>query len=102
MRFDFGTVAGLKAPPDTRLSELDADGSLLFRVKVVDETGVVGRILADASGVHARNTDDDGFNRKALLPLRTTDLGEVIWRLSYDSASGPVLDITNKIAGFSS
>lgn len=102
MRFDFGTVDSVKAPADTRLSELDADGSLLFRVKVVDETGVVGRILAGASGVHARNTDDNGFNRKSLLPLRTTDLGESIWRLSYNSASGPVLDITNKIAGFSS
>jgi hypothetical protein len=44
MRFDFGTVSQPKIPADTTLSELDRNESILFRVKVVDESGKVGRI----------------------------------------------------------
>jgi hypothetical protein len=101
MRFDFGTVGAPKVPSDTVLSELDSDGSLLFRVKVVDESGVVGRILASANGVRARDAEDDGLNRKTILPLKTTDLGEAVWRIAYDASSGPVLEISSRIVGLS-
>ncbi len=101
MRFDFGTVAELKTPIDTAITELDSSDSFLFRVKVVDESGTVGRILAHASGIHPRNSENDGNNRKSLLPLETKDLGEMIWRVSYDADSGPVLQISSRIAGLS-
>jgi hypothetical protein len=101
MRFDFGTLACPTVPVDTTLSELDENESPLFRVKVVDESGIVGRILADANGIRPRNEEDDGANRKSLLPLITKDLGELIWCLGYDANSGPVLQISSKIAGLS-
>jgi hypothetical protein len=99
MRFDFGTIGVPSTPADTALSELDAAGSLLFRVKIVDESASVGRILAHASGIRPRNPEDEGPSRKSILPLCITDTGQEIWRLAYNPDSGPVLEISNKIVG---
>jgi hypothetical protein len=101
MRFDFGSLAAPAPPSDTTLSELDENESPMFRVKIVDESGTVGRILADAHGIRPRNEQDDGVNRKSLLPLITRDLGDLIWRLAYDPNSGPVLQISSRIVGLS-
>lgn len=101
MRFDFGTVGAPKSPVDTALTELDSSESFLFRVKVVDESGTVGRILAHANGIRPRDPNDDGTNRKSLLPLVTKDLGERIWSLGYHPDAGPVLQISSKVAGLS-
>ena len=102
MRFPFGTVANTVQPEDTLLSELDIRDSILFRVKVVDESAVVGKILASAAGVRPRSDEDDGANRRALLPLVHRDLGERIWNVSLDPDSGPVLEISSKLSGLSS
>jgi hypothetical protein len=101
MRFDFGTVSSPSIPADTTLSELDINESFLFRVKVVDESGIVGRILADANGIRPRTAEDDDFNRKPLLPLVHKDLGERIWELGYDPDAGPELQISSKLADLS-
>jgi len=98
MRFDFGTVSHLQAPNDTSLSELDREDSFLFRIKVVDESGQVGKILADASGIRPKEAEDDGINRKSLFPVQWIALGELIWRVDFDVHTGPVLQITTKVA----
>jgi hypothetical protein len=36
MRFDFGAVGGIVTPADTTLADLDRDGRILFRIKIVD------------------------------------------------------------------
>jgi hypothetical protein len=97
MRFDFGTVANPQTPSNTLLSELDRNDSFLFRIKVVDESGQVGRILADANGIRPRDARDDGEARKALFPVEWLDLGELIWRVDYDQNAGPVLQLTTKV-----
>lgn len=99
MRFDFGTLGAPSTPDDTTLSELDVARSLLFRVRIVDESASVGRILARADGIRPRNPEDDGPSRKSILPLCVTDTGQEIWRLAYNSDSGPVLEISNRIPG---
>jgi hypothetical protein len=98
MRFDFGTVSNPIKPADTTLSQLDRDDAFLFRVKVVDESGNVGRILADANGIRPQDADDDGTAKKALFPVHFVDLGELIWRVEYDQSNGPVLQVTTKIS----
>ena len=97
MRFDFGTVGNPTAPTDTTLSQLDRTESFLFRVKVVDESGNVGRILADANGIRPKDASDDGVNRKSLFPVEWLDLGERIWKVAFDKDAGPVLQLTTKV-----
>lgn len=97
MRFDFGTVAAPKTPVDTLLSELDREDSFLFRIKVVDKSGTVGRILADANGIRPKESNDDGIAKKSLFPVHWIDLDERVWRVEYDQSSGPVLQLSTKI-----
>jgi hypothetical protein len=97
MRFSFGTVAKISPPESCVLSDIDAGASILFRVKVVDESTEVGRILAAANGIKPES-DADGDERKPLLPLRTVDLGDEIWRLEIDKDGGPTLTVNSRIA----
>lgn len=96
MRFDFGTVGARNKPTDLRLTELDRSQDVLFRVKVVDESGEVGKIIAAASRI--RPSDSAGEQaKKALLPLVSTDLGEDVWRVQVGGP--PSLQINNRIPG---
>jgi hypothetical protein len=96
MRFEFGSVGVPITPERCVMSEVDAGASILFRLKVVDESEVVGRILAAADGLRPEG-DADGQDRKPLLPLRSMDLGEEIWRLDLDKDAGPTLCINNRV-----
>lgn len=96
MRFDFGTVGQIVPPPNCVLSEIDAGATVLFRVKVVDETAEVGRILASANGIRPED-DADGDDRRPLLPVRSVNLGEEIWQLEIDRDSGPTLVVNSRI-----
>jgi hypothetical protein len=96
MRFCFGTVSAIAAPADCALTDIDANTPILFRVRVVDEKGSVGRILAAANGIRPES-DQDGKNRKAILPLRGIDLGEELWRLELDKDAGPTLAVNNRV-----
>ena len=44
-RFSFGTVGNVTRPADRTLSAVDLTGTTLFRVRVVDESGRIGRLL---------------------------------------------------------
>lgn len=96
MRFDFGTVATISSPENCWLSEIDEGAPVLFRVRVVDETENVGRLLASANGIRPES-EEDGKNRKSLLPLRSCDLGEEVWQLKYDADAGFELAVTNRV-----
>lgn len=96
MRFDFGTVGQIAPPLNCLLSEIDAGATILFRVKVVDETAEVGRILAAANGIRPED-DSDGDDRRPLLPVRSINLGEEIWQLEVDERAGPTLVVNNRV-----
>jgi len=98
MRFDFGTVSAVSAPANCVLTDIDANTPILFRVRVVDERGSVGRILAAANGIRPES-DMEGKNRKSLLPLRGIDLGEELWKLELDKDAGPTLAVNNRVPG---
>lgn len=98
MRFDFGTVTLVQQPGNCLLEDIDEGAAVLFRVKVVDESEHVGRLLASASGIRPEG-DDVGGARKALLPLEVTDLCEEIWQLDVDEDAGPTLLMNNSIPG---
>lgn len=96
MRFDFGTVGQLIQPPNCMLSDIDVGAAVLFRIKVVDETGEIGRILASANGIRPES-NTDGDDRKPLLPVITENLGEELWQLEIDRDSGPALKVNSRI-----
>lgn len=96
MRFDFGTASAVTPPDDCSLTDIDEGAPVLFRVRVVDETQHVGRLLASANGIRPEG-ESDGKNRKSLLPLRSCDLGEEVWRLVFDSDAGPELAVNSRI-----
>jgi hypothetical protein len=96
MRFDFGTVGQMTPPTTCVLSDIDAGATVLFRVKVVDETDEVGRILASANGIRPED-DADGDDRRPLLPVRSANLGEEIWQLEIDRDAGPTLVVNNRV-----
>lgn len=96
MRFDFGTVAAVAPPDDCALAEIDEGTPVLFRVRVVDETQHVGRVLAAANGIRPEG-EDDGNHRKSLLPLRSCDLGEEIWQLKFDPDAGFELAVNSRV-----
>lgn len=96
MRFDFGTVGQVRSPVNCVLSDIDAGATVLFRVKVVDETDEVGRILASANGIRAED-DADGDDRRPLLPVRSVNLGEEIWQLDIDREAGPTLVVNSRV-----
>lgn len=98
MRFDFGTVGLPRVPDSCVLTDIDAGADVLFRVKVVDESNEVGRILAAANGVRPQG-DGEGDDRKPLLPLRTLDIGEELWQLSVDKDAGATLIVNSRVAG---
>lgn len=96
MRFYFGTIGNIVVPEDTSLADVDAGGSVLFRVKVVDETGEVGKILAAANSIRPMGEDDDD-NRKSLLPVEYRNLGEAIWMLDLQPGAAPKLVLNNRL-----
>jgi len=96
MRFDFGTVGQLLPPVNCALTEIDAGATVLFRVKVVDETEEVGRILASANGIRPED-DSDGDDRRPLLPVKSANLGEEIWQLQIDRETGPTLVVNSRV-----
>ncbi len=99
MRFDFGPVSVPVTPFDTSLTELDAGGRILFRVKVVDQSGEVGKILAAANALRPIDEKRDENDRRAILPVASDDLGEAVWELDLQTTARPELVINNRIPG---
>lgn len=98
MRFDCGTVGNLVIPSDRRLSEIDSESVVRFRVKVVDNATNEHRIVAAADDITVSLDAGGGGASVSLLPVSFTDLGEVPWRVLWES-TGPVLELNNRIDG---
>ena len=98
MRFDFGTVSDMRSGSVHYLTDLDVGGAVLFRVRVVDESATVGKILASANRLRPSG-DQRPVGRRPILPVRSTDLGSEVWKLEIDEETGPVLCVSNKLPG---
>lgn len=98
MRFDCGTFGDLCIPSDRRLSDIDSDSVVRFRVKVVDNATNGHRVVAAADDITVSLAADGSGSRISLLPVSFTDLGDVPWRVLWE-ATGPVLELNNRIDG---
>ena len=98
-RFDCGTVEQLEIPEVLCLDDVDHDGSIKFRVTVVDNDGAVGRLLGSAERIPMRSPDE-GEGRRSLFPVAQRDLGSVVWKVEVDDDNRPELILNSRIPGF--
>ena len=95
-RFDFGTVGNLQVPSSTTLDQIDLGGQILFRVKVVDSTSKIGRLLAAAEKIAPKSESDDE-SRAYLVKVLASDIGDEIWKMEMSTDMRPRLILNNKI-----
>jgi hypothetical protein len=93
-RFDFGTVGKLSPPEKRVLDEVERGSAIFFRVKVVDQTEVEGKLLAELDDIAGAEGGDESTSRYCILPVNFKDLGEQVWRLDF-SGNRPVLEVAN-------
>lgn len=98
-RFSLGTVGGLSSNHTISISEIDLSGSVLFRLQVVDLESENGKILGAAERLRPRSSDDPR-GKRSLLPIRETDLEDLVWKLQVDDDAGPELLLNYRIPGF--
>ena len=72
-RFHYGTVAHIVKPANTRLDQLDLTAPTLFRIRIVDESGHHGRLVASADQIRPES-DEEKKARSSLLPVRSKPL----------------------------
>jgi hypothetical protein len=98
-RFTYGTIGEITPPTDTSLAEIDKGGEILFRVKVIDTTSHVGRLLASGHRIPANAplVSGDQAGIKPLLPAKPEWLGERIWDISLADTDRPYLLVNNRI-----
>ena len=97
-RFPFGTISRVVPPDNLELADLDVGGTVQFRVKVVDNSGKRGRLLASANGIKAKD-EGDAASREPLLRLLKHDLGPVPWRIEFLEDAMPGLILNKRSPG---
>ena len=93
-RFDWGKVSSPQAPAIRLLDEVDRGSTVLFRVKVVDASGTLGRIVAERDDSGGEPDGVGAAARESILPVNFKDLGQEMWRLVLDDG-GPILEVNN-------
>jgi hypothetical protein len=98
MRFDFGTVAAVGPSEPTLLTEIDPSAQVFFRVKVVDRSTGRGLVLAVADGIVPLDPATAPTSRVPLLDVvYADDMGQQLWAVDYNEASGPYLKVNARI-----
>lgn len=96
-RFNFGTAGAPLAPSDTTLTDIDLSGPTLFRVKVVDNSESIGRLIASAERLSPKDEDTEEQRASLLIFKSLPEMGNLTWKLSFNEEHKPVLCINNRI-----
>jgi hypothetical protein len=98
MRFDCGTIGHPTIPEMRRLTDIDSDNLVRFRVKVVGGSlSDEHRVLAASPDITIAAADAGASGRISLLPVNFRDLGEQIWRVEIETDQA-VLELNSRIA----
>ena len=95
-RFSFGTVGEIQKPENRELDLLDLTSPTLFRIRIVDETEHIGRLIASAQRLKPEGENDED-QRSSLLVVRSRPLGQQTWKIEFDTGSKPELCINSRI-----
>jgi len=96
MRFDFGTVEHQTPPSRRQLVDLQSREIFSFRVKVVDQEGSHGKVLAVADRLPPVRLETGGTDKESLLAVSSEDLEDQIWKLDF-SKDVPVLILNSRL-----
>ena len=96
-RFSFGRVSAIKPPTDRRLNQIDLSGPPQFRVTIVGGSNKHCLILASGEGFRADADDKPDDNRSSILNVKTWDLGQKTWEISFETDGMPELLLNKKI-----
>jgi hypothetical protein len=99
MRFNFGTISNFVQPSNTLLSDFTNTDLIYFRIKIVDDTGKNGKILALTSGIEPKGIEPGQKNRKPIIKVNySMDLGQRLYHLELDEIEDlPILEINRKL-----
>ncbi len=95
-RFNFGTVGEIRKPENRELDQLDLTSPALFRIRIVDETEHLGRLVASAERLKPEGQDDED-QKSSLLVVRSRPLGQQTWKVEVDTGGKPELCINSRI-----
>ena len=98
MRFDCGPIAAFTLPEDRRLTDIDSDRIVRFRIKVVDQSSGERLIVAASNDITVSCDLGASGARISLLPVNFDDLGDLVWRIHFE-ADQPILELNNRIDG---
>lgn len=97
MRFAYGTVGAVTPPADRTLTEFDTSDGIVFSVKVTATSDFRGILVAEASGIPIRYFGEDAGRRCPLLPVKSDDIGQEVYRLDF--SNDPPILLVNRAAG---
>lgn len=99
MRFPFGTVANPVKPENTFLTDIPSTSIVRFKIKIVDESNKLGRIIRLADKVRPKNQEEDTGNRMSILHIDwDKDLDQEIFRITFpDNGDYPRLEVNKRI-----
>ena len=92
MRFDCGDLGAFALPADRRLTEIDSNRVVRFRVKAV----VDRRIVAASNDITVALAGGDEGARVSLLEVNFLELGDQVWRIHFEGDQ-PILELNNRI-----
>ena len=92
MRFDCGSLSAVSIPEDRRLTEIDSNRIVRFRVKAVEDR----RIVAASNDITVSCSSGDEGRAVSLLEVNFLDLGDQVWRVHFE-VDQPILELNNRI-----
>lgn len=92
MRFPFGTVSKIDKPSNRLLMAFPPGEKPLFRVKVVNMSDPMKRLLAWAHAISPLTEEERQSGKRSILPVETVDLGQQIWHLKFEGTQ-PILQL---------
>jgi hypothetical protein len=97
LRFPFGTAFDPKPPSSgTDITELPGD-TINFTVKLVDVTQEFGRLVGLCENIQSKSPGEDSeCGKQSILPVAPIDLGQRVWRISYES-NRPHLQVNKNV-----
>lgn len=103
MRFPYGTVGKIVEPGDRWLFEFSNPESVLFRIRVVKGVDGQGLMIAKASGIRPKLSDEEPSDRIPLLSVvPSDDLKKEVFRVDYAEGDRPILLINDMIEDWKS
>jgi hypothetical protein len=96
MRFDCGSIGAISIPAERRLTDIDSDRIVRFRVKVVDQSAGARHIVAASNDITVSCDSGGAAGRLSLLEVNFVDLGDQVWRIHFE-ADQPVLELNQSL-----